>query len=166
MSSSACSSGTVWLLEGTVGRCAREAAALDRLPARPACSPARPPWHPIPARKQEDEGDLDAEAAEAEADAQEKKKKTLKPPGYKRPPLPRPKPKPAAAAAGSEEGGAAPPSGSQQRRKSGISAADYVPPRRTVRDSTRQKVEEGEAERKAAERVRVGLGAVWVGQSG
>ena len=42
---------------------------------------------------QEQEGDEDEEAAEAEAEAvaREKKKKALKPPGYTRPPLPKPR---------------------------------------------------------------------------
>ena len=132
---------------------------------------SRPPGHTSVHPPQEDEGDEDAEAAEAEAEAlqREPKRKVLKPPGYKKPPLPRPKPKPAAAAAAEgSEGGAAAASGGGARRKSasGITAADYVPERRTVRNSTRQKVEEGEAERRAAEKVRGSAGWLLMGRPG
>lgn len=108
------------------------------------------------AAMQEDEGDEEEEAAEAEKEAlaKEKKKKVLKPPGYKKPPLPKPRVKQeeGAAAAG---GGAGPATGAgaPRRRKSSIGPEDFTVERRTVRESTRQKVEEGEMERKLAEKV-------------
>lgn len=89
----------------------------------------------------EEEEEEASEDEEAEAAAREPKKKVLKPPGYKKPPLPpRPKPKVSPSAG---EGGAAP------KRKKAPSAEPAAPlPRRQVRESTRQRVEEGEAERK------------------
>lgn len=111
---------------------------------------------------QEQEGDEDEEAAEAEADAKEKKKKTLRPPGYKKPPLPKAKPKAAAAAAGDsqdgsggEQGGGsgAKKRGGGKQRRSSVGSGDFTVGRRTVRDSTRLKVEEGELERKMAVKV-------------
>lgn len=104
--------------------------------------------------RQEEEGDEDAEAEEAEkaAAAKEPKKKVLKPPGYKKPPLPKPRPK--------DSG----PAGKQTpaAKRSSIGPEDFAVERRTVRESTRQKVEEGELERKLAEKVGGGLGsALW-----
>jgi vacuolar protein sorting-associated protein 72 len=92
----------------------------------------------------EDEEDEEAEAAEAEAEAKsrEAKKKVLKPPGYKKPPLPKPKPKP-------DESGGAP---AAKKKRASIGPEDFQVGRRTVRESTRQKVEEGEMERKLAEK--------------
>lgn len=94
---------------------------------------------------QEDEGDEDAEAEEAEKEAasKEPKKKVLKPPGYKKPPLPKPRAK--------EPGAAAKATPAAKRSSTG--SGDFTVGRRTVRESTRQKVEEGELERKLAEKV-------------
>ena len=89
----------------------------------------------------------------------EPKKKVLKPPGYKKPPLPKARPK---AEAGGEADEAGPSGGTagtagkmkQQQRRGSIGPDDFSQERRAVRDSTRQKVEEGELERKLAEKVR------------
>ena len=75
------------------------------------------------------------------------RKKVLKPPGYKKPPLP-PKPKPSGAAAGS--------AGPKKRARPSSEPPEFVQ-RRAVRESTRQKVEEGEQERKLLEMVGEGL---------
>jgi hypothetical protein len=105
--------------------------------------------------RQEEEGDEDAEAEEAEkaAAAKEPKKKVLKPPGYKKPPLPKPRPK------DSGPTGKATPAA----KRSSIGPEDFAVERRTVRESTRQKVEEGELERKLAEKVGGGRGVRPVG---
>ena len=120
--------------------------------------PPRP--HPPPAAPQEQEGDEDEEAAEAEAEAvaKEPKRKVLKPPGYKKPPLPKPRPR-----AGEGAGGGAKAAKPRQQRPS-IGPEDFSVGRRTVRESTRMKVEEGELERKMAEKV--GRGGWWVGWVG
>ena len=102
----------------------------------------------------QEEEESDGEAAEEDAKAKEPKKKVLKPPGYKRPP-PTKKSEPVlklegGAVAGAT--GASPPSKKPRR----TSAEVHVPMERTVgvRESTRQKVMEGEEERKLMEAVR------------
>ncbi|PSC70422.1 SWR1 complex subunit 2-like [Micractinium conductrix] len=101
----------------------------------------------------EQEGDEDEEAAEAEAEAvaREKKKKALKPPGYTRPPLPKPRVN-TEGGDGGGGGGPARGAGAPKQRRPSVDPADVVIVRRTVRDSTRQKVEEAEMERKMAEK--------------
>lgn len=113
----------------------------------------------------EEEIDSDEEAAEAEADAQarDKKKKVLRPPGYKPPPVPGatiiPKPKPKSASNSAEK--------KQQQKqvkvkKEKIDTIDdgddgiIIPAERTVmvRESTRQKVLEGEEERRVMDAVK------------
>ena len=150
-------------------------------PSRPTCTisaPTAAACHPLlaclPARLQEQEGDTDEEAAEAEADAKmkEPKKKVLKPPGYKKPPLPKARPQ---AEPGGEDDEAGPSGGAaggtagkkkQQQRRGSIGPEDFSQERRAVRDSTRQKVEEGELERKLAEKVRGCRQGACVGLSG
>ncbi|KAL4448293.1 hypothetical protein ABPG75_005512 [Micractinium tetrahymenae] len=102
----------------------------------------------------EDEGDEEEEAAEAEKEAlaKEKKKKVLKPPGYKKPPLPKPRVKTEEGGAAGGSAGPATGAGAPRKRKSSIGPEDFAIGRRTVRESTRQKVEEGEMERKLAEK--------------
>ncbi|GAB4817426.1 hypothetical protein N2152v2_004472 [Parachlorella kessleri] len=94
----------------------------------------------------ESEGEDDneeGEEAEAAARANEKKKKTLKPPGYKKPPLP-PRPKPP----GSGSKGPASGAGASRRRAPSAELdAQAVFERRAVRESTRQRVAEAEEER-------------------
>ena len=117
---------------------------------------------------QEDEGD-DADGAEAEADAKETKRRVLKPPGYKKPPLPRPAKAPAGSPQSEGAAAAAGASGGFKKRRTsgnaggggGGGGGEYdemgmqvALERRTVRDSTRHKVEEGAQERRMAEKVR------------
>lgn len=102
----------------------------------------------------ESEGEeTDGEEAEEDAKAREPKKKTLRPPGYKRPP-PGKKPATAAATEAGDDQEAGPSARKRARRTSSdAAAAAGVPAERTVgvRESTRQKVQEGEDERKAVE---------------
>lgn len=99
----------------------------------------------------QEEEESDGEEAEEDAKAREPKKKTLRPPGYKRPP-PTKKPAPGTEAADEQE-----PAPKRARRTSSdaaaAAAAAAIPAERTVgvRESTRQKVQEGEDERKAVE---------------
>ena len=108
---------------------------------------------------QEDEGDLEQEAADEEARAAEPKKKTLRPPGYKRPPPGKKQPGPSAPLEEEEEKGAQAeakePAAKKPRRTSAEVAAATLPAERTVnvRNSTRQKVQDAEEERKVLEAV-------------
>ena len=93
----------------------------------------------------------------------EPKKKVLKPPGYKKPLLPKARPKAEPGGEGDEAGpsggtaaGTASKRKQQQQRRGSIGPEDFSQGRRAVRDSTRQKVEEGELERKLAEKVGAG----------
>ena len=105
----------------------------------------------------QEEEESDGEEAEEDAKAREPKKKTLRPPGYKRPP---PAKKPVATAdtavPESEEQEPVPKRvrrTSSEAAAAAAAAAVGVPAERTVgvRESTRQKVQEGEDERKAVE---------------
>lgn len=164
MPDSSCRCGAAWLLPPRYQRCLPQSQDLLH-PLNTHKYSHHAPSHPLTPH-QEQEGDDDEEAAEAEAEAldREPKKKVLKPPGYKKPPMPKPRPKPQAAAAGGAEGSeggpvAAASGGKGKRKGSQVSAGDYALERRTVRESTRQKVEEGEVERRMAEKV--GAGGCW-----
>jgi vacuolar protein sorting-associated protein 72 len=100
--------------------------------------------------------ETDGEEAEEDAKAREPKKKTLRPPGYKRPP-PGKKQTTATEKVEDEDQEAGPSAPKRARRTSSdaaaAAAAAGVPAERTVgvRESTRQKVQEAEDERKAVE---------------
>jgi hypothetical protein len=98
--------------------------------------------------QEEGEEEAAAAAAEEEAQAREPKKKVLKPPGYKRPAAKPPKAK----AAETEEAEAG-PSAKKARR---TSVDVVIPAERTVmvRQSTRQRVQDAEEERRIQESVR------------
>jgi vacuolar protein sorting-associated protein 72 len=113
----------------------------------------------------EEEIDSDEEAAEAEADAQarDKKKKVLRPPGYKPPPVPgaaiKPKPKPKNVPTSAEKKQQKQVEVKKEKIDTIIDDDDdgiIIPVERTVmvRESTRQKVLEGEEERRVMEAVK------------
>lgn len=104
----------------------------------------------------------DGDEAEADARGREPKRKTIRPPGYRRP-----APKAKAAAAADEGVAAAAPAEAEgaaarqkaaatKRRTSAEVAAATLPAERTVmvRESTRQRVQEAEEERKVLDAVR------------
>jgi len=110
----------------------------------------------------EEEIDSDEEAAEAEADAQarDKKKKVLRPPGYKPPPVPgatlKSKPKSKSAPTSAEKKQQKQVKVKKEKIDNIIDDGIIIPVERTVmvRESTRQKVLEGEEERRVMEAVK------------